>query len=349
MSLKIVKNKKNKVHDYIVLFSPSHQKEIQAQKNFKHRAQYSFDDIVAHSGLMRDMLYQAQQAAKGHGAIFIQGENGSGRNYCAQAIHNAGSRRKNPFISIDCSAIPQEHMIEEFLISSQNKDPDARSKFEMANGGTLYLEQVEYLIPEVQATLLQLIKTGLFNRMNGNIISLDIRIIATSNISLEQEVVNKRFSRQLLLELQTFTIKLPALRKRPEDIPYLIARHMAHLNAQLDKQLTLSDAALELLIQYPWPGNLRELENVTERAANYARSDKIEVEDLPDHIRFGEQGRHPDIKSNNLQELEKRAIIRSAIQYTGKIANMCQDLQISRTTLWRKLKNYDIDISCYKK
>lgn len=348
MSLKVVRNEFNRVNSYIVLFAQQ-QNEIETKRNgLKNNTQYTFDDIIAQSNIMRDTIYHAQHAAKGHGAIFIQGKEGSGRRQLAQAIHNASNRHKKPFISINCNAIPQEHMIKEFLTSSQD---GIASKFELANGGTLYLEHIENLIPEVQAALLQLIKTGLFNRMNGKITSLDLRIITTSNVDLEQKVAEKHFSKQLLWELNTFVVKLPKLRKHTEDIPPFVARELALLSSQQRKTFTISDAALNLLMQYQWPGELRELENVIERAATVAHSEHIEVSDLPDHIRLLKQGytNQTSISCNNLSELEKKAIVRSATQFNGKIADMCQDLQISRTTLWRKIKTYQLDITDYKK
>lgn len=349
ISLKVVKNEFHHINSYIILFSqPQQNEETVHRKGLKNNTQYTFDDIIAQSSIMHDTVYHAQHAAKGHGAIFIQGREGCGRNLFAQAVHNASNRHKKPFISINCNAIPQEHMIEEFLISSQG---DTVSKFELANGGTLYLEHIENLIPEVQAALLQLIKTGLFNRMNGKITSLDIRIIATSNVDLEQEVAEKHFSKQLLLELNTFTIKLPKLRKHVEDIPPFVARELARLSSQQQKTFTISEAALNLLMQYRWPGDIRELENVIERTATVAQSESIEVSDLPDHIRLLKDGysSQVSISSNNLFELERKAIIRSATQFSGKITDMCQDLQISRTTLWRKIKTYELDIAEYKK
>ncbi|MDX1303122.1 dihydroxyacetone kinase operon transcriptional regulator DhaR [Photobacterium sp.] len=351
MSLKIVRNAQNDTHCYIALLYPLKHIRDLVHQHAGNRARLTFDDITGGSDAMQRVIRQAHHAAKGRGPILLHGEDGIGKSHLAQAIHNASERHGQPFIAINCQAIPKELMATEFLGSALDGDQASVSKFELANGGTLFLDQVECLSSEVQAALLHLLKTGLLNRMNGNIVSLDVRIVATSNIDFDQYVVENHFRRQLLLELQTFDIQVPPLRERIEDVPTLVERKLTYLEAEKKTPLTISQEAMSLLMQYRWPGNHRELRNVIERAANFAHESVIRVKDLPDSIlsateqeAFGDK----QLQSNSLADAEKNTIIRSAVHCRGKISTMCDDLQVGRTTLWRKLKGYGIDMADYK-
>ncbi|WP_299017448.1 dihydroxyacetone kinase operon transcriptional regulator DhaR [uncultured Photobacterium sp.] len=351
MSLKIVKNAQNDTHCYIALLYPLKQIRDLVHQHAGNKALLTFDDIVGTSDTMQRVIRQARHAAKGRGPVLLHGEDGLGKSHLAQAIHNASERRGQPFIAINCQAIPKELMATEFLGSVLDGDKTAASKFELAHGGTLFLDQVECLSSEVQAALLHLLKTGLLNRMNGNIVSVDIRIIATSNVNLAQFVEEKHFRGQLLLELQTFDIQVPPLRERLEDVEPLVKRKLNHLEAEKKMPISINKEALSHLMRYHWPGNHRELRNVIERAANFAHGSIIQIKDLPDNIltsadliSVGEQSHF----SNRLADAEKSTIIRSAKYCRGTISKMCEDMQVSRTTLWRKLKSYRINISDYK-
>lgn len=351
ISLKIVRNDQNDTHCYIALLYPLKHIRDLVHQHAGNRARLTFDDIVGSSDAMHRAIRQARHAAKGRGPILLRGEDGLGKSHLAQAIHNASDRHGQPFIAINCQAIPKELMATEFLGSALDGDKASPSKFELAHGGTLFLDQVECLSSEVQAALLHLLKTGLLNRMNGNIVSVDVRIIATSNIDLERYVAEKHFRGQLLLELQTFNIPVSPLRDRLEDVPILAKRKLTHLIAEKKTPLSISQQAMSLLMRYRWPGNHRELRNVIERAANFAQGDIIRDSDLPENIistsepvTAGDQTH----RSNCLADAEKSTIIRSAVHCRGTISKMCEDLQVSRTTLWRKLKNYGIEVGDYK-
>lgn len=351
ISLKIVRNDHNETHCYIALLYPLKHIRDLVHQHAGNRARLTFDDIVGVSDAMHRTIRQARHAAKGRGPVLLHGEDGLGKSHLAQAIHNASERRGQPFIAMNCQAIPKELMATEFLGSVQDGDKTSPSKFELAHGGTLFLDQVECLSSEVQAALLHLLKTGLLNRMNGNIIAVDVRIIASSTIDLIQSVEEKHFRGQLLLELQTFDIHIPPLRDRLEDVPTLAERKRRHLEAEKKLSLSISQEAMSYLERYRWPGNHRELRNVIERAANFAHGNIILARDLPDSILHTAEhettGNQPQY-SNNLADAEKSTIIRSAIHCHGIISKMCDDLQISRTTLWRKLKHYGIKMGDYK-
>ena len=351
LSLKIVKNSRNEIQRYIVLLYPlKHIRELVHLHSGNH-ARLTFDDIIAVSVPMKLVVKQARQAAKGRGPILLHGEDGLDKSYLAQAIHNASDRQKQPFIAINCEAIPKELMASEFLGSVLYGDKYSPSKFELANGGTLFLDNVENLSSEVQAALLHLLKTGLLSLINRSVVALDVRIIATSKINLDQYIAEKYFSRQLWFELQTFDIKIPPLRDRIEDIGSIIQRKLAHIEAENKRAFSINQDALSLLLEYHWPGNQSELRNVIERAANFSENGEICIKDMPDTFfsmdEMTSSGKNHLI-SNNLRKVEKITIIRSAKHCRGVMSKMCVDLDIGRTTLWRKLKTYDIDVANYK-
>ncbi len=282
ISLKVVKNDHNETHCYIALLYPLKHIRDLVHQHAGNRARLTFDDIIGVSDAMHRTIRQARHAAKGRGPVLLHGEDGLGKSHLAQAIHNASERQGQPFIAMNCQAIPpKELMATEFLGSVQDGDKTSPSKFELAHGGTLFLDQVECLSSEVQAALLHLLKTGLLNRMNGNIVAVDVRIIASSTIDLIQSVEEKHFRGQLLLELQTFDIHIPPLRDRLEDVPVLAERKRLHLEAEKKLSLAISQEAMSYLERYRWPGNHRELRNVIERAANFAHGNIILVRDLP--------------------------------------------------------------------
>ncbi|MEH6452187.1 MAG: dihydroxyacetone kinase operon transcriptional regulator DhaR [Psychromonas sp.] len=353
LSLKIVKNSQNEIERYIALLYPLKHIRDLVHQHFGNLARLTFDDITAVSESMLRVVQQARHASKGRGPVLLHGEDGLSKSHLAQAIHNASSRHGQPFIAINCQAIPKELMATEFLGSVTVFDGDraSPSKFELANGGTLFLDHVENLSSEVQAALLHLLKTGLLNLMTRHIVPLDVRIIATSNINLEQYVTEKHFGLQLLLELQTFDIHVPPLRDRIEDIPTLVKSKLAYLEGEKKRSFAISEDTMSLLMQYHWPGNNRELRNVIERAANFSDSGEIRIKDMPDSIFSTTDATSSDknpLLSNNLLNAEKNTILRSAKHCRGRTSEMCKDLQVSRTTLWRKLKTHNIDVSDYK-
>ncbi|WP_375753663.1 dihydroxyacetone kinase operon transcriptional regulator DhaR [Vibrio sp. HN007] len=348
MSLRLVKDEQNKVHSYIVLMHPIEHIRQLVHHHSGNLAHLTFDDLVFNSEGMQRVIRLARHAAKGRGSVLLRGEEGLGKADLAQAIHNASERRDKAFIAINCQAIPHVSMTAEFLGSDADSDNPFPSKFELANGGTLFLDHIEYLTSEVQAALLHLLKTGLVNRLDHTVVPVDIRIIATSDSELSQHVDEKRFGRQLMYELQAFDIEIPPLRERPDDIPTLVSRYLKFLRGDTGTNVSLDDETITQLTHYSWPGNNRELRSALERALSFSDGETITLNDLPDSVLSGAGNQTGGTDTcMTLADIEKQAILNAAKRCKGKPGKMCSELEINRTTLWRKLKSYEINLEEY--
>ncbi len=306
---------------------------------------------------MRRLRRQARRVAQGWAPVLIRGEDGVGKNPLARAIHNAGPRAQGPFIAVNCQTIPHELMPAEFLGYApgayQGLPQDGRpSKFELADGGTLFLDRIEALSLEVQAALLEVLEMGHVLRLGGSRpIPVDVRIIASTSADLERLVEEGSFRADLYRRFRVFTLWVPPLRERPGDIPLLAQRVLERLERQLGHPLRLADGVMDLLQAYPWPGNLRELEHVLERAALFAEDGVIRPEHLPAAVR---QGRRWVVQAGDvkpvltLAEAEKEAILRAAQACRGRVKCMAEVLGISRTTLWRRLKALGVDLDAFR-
>jgi transcriptional activator for dhaKLM operon len=335
----------------IAMLRPMEQVRRLVHAQMGTHATLSLDDIAGQSRVMRALMRQARVAARGQAPILIRGEGGAGKNYLARAVHNEGARAEGPFIAVNCRAIPHELMISEFLGSSEGSH-SRPSKFELANGGTLLLDQVENLSLEMQAALLQLIETGHVLRI-GSVrpFPVDVRIIAASTANLEQEVAEGSFSSHLYYRFGVFTLVVPPLRERADDIPLLAERFLARITQNTARATWISDEAMAVLCRYPWPGNVRELESVLERALSQSRDGTIRVEDLPATVRIGRlvTGASPQPEPVlSLAETEREAILRAGWACHGRMSEMAEQLKIGRTTLWRKMKRYDLSPDTFK-
>ncbi|WP_440530263.1 sigma 54-interacting transcriptional regulator, partial [Serratia nevei] len=227
------------------------------------------------------------------------------------------------------------------------------SKFELANGGTLYLEQIEYLPAEMQSALLQVLKTGVVIRLNSSrVIPVDVRVIAGSAADLPLLVQQNRFRRQLFYSLQAFEIQIPPLRQLLSDIPLLVKHHLRALELHFQCRFRVDDEVMAQLALYLWPGNDLELKGVVERAAMICHGHHIQLADLPAHLlgqpSLLESDPQPGAPLLTLTDMERQAILRAATVSRGQLTEMAQLLGIGRTTLWRKIKQHGIDIRQFK-
>lgn len=318
------------------------------------RVSHTFTDMPLGSTEMRRLVRYGKQAAKGRHPILLRGEEGVGKQRLGQAIHNGSERADGPYIALNCQALPQNLMAREFLGNDASEgEAGLPSKFELANGGTLYLEQVEYLSPEMQSALLQTLKTGMLMRVNSNrVIPVNVRIIAASGADLPLLVKQNRFRRQLFYALQSFELHIPPLRQRQQDIPLLVQDTLTALGRHFHCSYRIGEDAVHQLMLYPWPGNDQELKSAVERAAMTCRHNHIMLGDLPAHL-LGERTLwDPDAAAAqpplSLADVEQQAIVHAALACQGRLNAMAPLLGISRTTLWRKIKLYGLDIETFK-
>ncbi|MGB9803101.1 sigma 54-interacting transcriptional regulator [Desulfofundulus sp.] len=313
---------------------------------------YTFDSIVSVSAVMESLKKEALRAARGCSTILIQGESGTGKELLAQAIHAASSRRDRPFIKVNCAAIPDSLLESEFFGYAPGAFTGAQKggkpgKFEMADGGTIFLDEIGDMSPALQAKLLRVLQDREFERVGGTrTIRVDVRIIAATNRNLAEMVTEGKFREDLYYRLNVIPLFIPPLRSRREDILPLVYHFLQKYNALFGTRVErVSPEALLMLQSYPWPGNVRELENVCERGVNFATGKTMGVPDLPAYIRNysgrlsgGDAGKDAPFYRQKLREAEKD-ILAAALEVAGgsKTRAACI-LGISRSRLYAKLK-----------
>ena len=338
---------------YIAMLRPIEHVRRLVHQQIGARATLSLDDVSSSASSMRPVLRQARIAARGTAPVLLQGEGGVGKNHLARAIHNEGPRADAPFIAINCKAIPHELMVSELLGYEQKASSSSRpSKFELASGGTLLLDQVENVSLEMQAALLHLIETGHVMRLgSARPISVDVRIIVATTCDLSERVAEGSFMSHLYYRFGVFRITIPPLRERVEDIPLLAERFLARITRRSDVSCWIEDEAMAILVRYPWPGNVRELESVLERALSESQDSTVRVADLPAAVRKGRvlTEASPDPQPVlSIEDAEREAIMRAGRAFEGRVTRMAQQLGIGRTTLWRKMKRLDISPEQFK-
>ncbi len=283
----------------------------------------------------------AKRAIKSNSPIFITGEEGVGKATLAMAIHNESSYKDGPFITLNCRSINTEQLVKETL--GYDEGQGMPSKFELAHGGTLFLEKVEFLSPDLQAVLLKLLKTGLVSRSDSlRLIPVDFQLITSTTAEISEYVTQRSFGRQLYYELSSNELPILPLRKRREDIEHLVQQLISHYERRHNVTLSIEQMALEALMNFRWPGNNSELRNRIERILLNRGSNLIKLSDIPEDIKLNAHHRTANIPVLTLEEAEKRAIVQAWNQYHGKMNEMAKALQIGRTTLWRKIKKFGL-------
>jgi transcriptional regulator of acetoin/glycerol metabolism len=318
------------------------------------QASITLEDIQAESATMRSLLRQARIAARGTAPVLLRGQGGVGKNLLARALHNHGRRRDNPFLAINCQAIPHELMVSEFVGYEMQAGHEGRpSKFELAHGGTLLVDQIESLSLEAQAALLSVVESGCVMRLGGvRPIPVDVRVVAATAADLEQHVADDRFLADLYYRFGVFNLLVPPLRQRIEDIPLLAERFLARITSRSGQPAWIDDEALAILKRYPWPGNVRELESVLERALYQSTDNVIRVADLAEGVRNGRvlhRNSPQPLVPMTTADAEREAILRAGWACGGRVSEMSRQLGIGRTTLWRKMKGLNISADYFKK
>jgi NtrC-family two-component system response regulator AlgB len=306
--------------------------------------------LDSESPVMQRVLAIARQVAASDASVLLTGESGTGKNVLATAIHGWSPRRDGPFVTVACTTLA-EHLLESELFGHVKGAftgawKDKPGRLEAADGGTVFLDEVGDMPPDLQMKLLRFLQEHQFERVgSGDTITVNVRIIAATNRDLESEVRARRFREDLFFRLNVVGIRLPALRERTEDQPQLIEHLMTTLRARYHREtLELAPAARAALLAYHWPGNVRELVNVLERAIVLARGELIRAEDLPDSLLAPERPAAATTSDAavSLEELERRHI-QQVLAEAATLEEAAARLGINPTTLWRKRKRYGIE------
>ena len=339
--------------------------EVLRLKHALHE-RYGEDRIIGQAPAIRRAMELALNVADTQTSVMIQGESGTGKELLANLIHFNSGREDKPYIKLNCGAIPETLLESELFGHEKGSFTDARSRrrgrFEEANDGTLFLDEVGEMSLAAQVRLLRVLQDGEFTRVGGNeVLKSDVRIIAASNVDLEQAVEDGKFRRDLFYRLSVFPIQLPPLRERPEDIHLLVIHFLEHYKQRTGRFVSgISKDALRALISYEWPGNVRELENAIERAVIIAAGRQIELEDLPaaianvaaqrqatlraERAHAASEGRSATLEvdlPSSMDEIERHAI-EATLDYTsGDKTRAAKLLNIGRKTIYRKLDQYN--------
>lgn len=319
---------------------------------------YGLEGLVGRSPAMLKIYDLIQTISQTDTTVLIQGESGTGKELVANAIHLQSPRRKGPFIKVNCAALPEALLEAELFGHERGAFTGAirqrKGRFEMAGGGTLFLDEIGDISPVVQVKLLRVLQEREFERVGGNeTISVDVRLICATQKDLKEEVRKGVFREDLYYRLNVVPLVIPPLRERREDIPALVEHFVRKFSQKMKKEIVgLSGEAESLLLRYAFPGNIRELENMLERAVALIKGRVIQTQDLPEEV-CGHpsssqalcekiQGAKPLAEAVSLFE---REYIQSVLEKTkGKKGQAAEILGISRKTLWEKIKELEIDI-----
>lgn len=320
------------------------------------KEKYSYGNMVGKAHNMEQVFDLIGTVADSRATVLITGESGTGKELVARALHYNSSRSTSPFVRINCAALPKDLMESELFGHEKGAFTGAikqtRGRFEMADGGTLLLDEISEIDPGLQAKLLRVLQEREFERVGSSqTIKVDVRIVATTNRDLQKEVKAGNFREDLFYRLNVIEMALPPLRERKEDIPALVQNFIAKFNEENGKTIEgVDDTTVESLLQYDWPGNIRELENYTERAVVVAQGPKLELTDYPRRLQDGPNPSTGDggIKVGmTVHEMEQRLIMRTLESCKGNRTDAANLLGISTRTLRNKLHEYG-EMSAFK-
>lgn len=321
-------------------------------------AKFTFDDIVGSSEKMKECIRLAKIAARSSSNVLIYGESGTGKELLVQSIHNESNRKNESLVSINCAAIPSE-LIESELFGYEGgaftgalKNGQI-GKFELANGGTIFLDEIGDMPLHMQAKLLRVLQENQLVRVGGkDVIDIDVRIISATNKDLLKECKKGNFREDLYYRLNVLYIVVPPLRERKEDIEELVYHFINKINIKIGRNIKgVSPEVIDCFMKYDWPGNVRELENTVERAMNICSGEIIQLSDIANFYEMNIANKNNKIEeikdSSNiriisLEEVEKEAIKNALIVTKGNISQAASALKITRNTLYNKMKKYGL-------
>jgi DNA-binding NtrC family response regulator len=329
----------------------SENRELRSQIDTK----FGLENIIGQSPVMQEIFEIVQQVAPARASVLVLGESGTGKELIAKAIHNLSPRAKQPMVTVHCAALSPTLLESELFGHEKGAFTGAHERrigrFEQANGGTLFLDEVGEIDPAIQVKLLRFLGERTFERVGSNqSISADVRLIAATNLNLEEAVAEGDFREDLFFRLRVVEMHLPPLRDRGTDIILLAKEFLTEFakeNAKAIAELHLD--AVEALLNHPWPGNVRELRTAIEHAVVLCRSDVIGLRDLPPSVRGESSGAsHPEAndvlgkKNLTVEDAEKALIIRALKESKGNRTKAANKIGMSRRTLHRKLHTYNL-------
>ena len=311
------------------------------------RQRYKLDNLVGRSAPMRELLTKLVRVAPTDVTVLITGESGTGKELIARAIHVNSRRATRPFVPVNCAAISETLLESELFGHVKGAFTGAvklrQGLFEDASGGTFFFDEIAETTPAFQAKLLRVIQEHEIRRVGDNAsIPVDVRVIAATNQDIRQAIADKRFREDLFYRLNVVPLQAPPLRERKEDIPLLAQHFLTRFNQRNASRRTLTQGALQKMAAYDFPGNVRELENVVEQAAALARGDEIDADDVFIETRSSPAPETPPsgvrTLAQEVDQAERRAIESAIERHEGLLEKVARELDVSTTTLWRKMK-----------
>jgi len=313
----------------------------------KLEERYRFENIIAKSSKMQQVIEMIKVVAKSNATVLITGDSGTGKELVARAIHSQSYRKDKPFVAVSCAALP-ESLLESELFGHEKgaftgAHAQRRGKFEVANRGTLFLDEIGEMSANIQVHLLRVLEERELTRVGGNeLIKVDVRVISATNKDMRKAIASGQFREDLYYRLNVVTIELPPLRERKEDIPLLAEHFLAKFAVENQKEVIgFSPEATDYLLKYDWPGNVRELENAVERAVILTQNSYVDVAELA-------QGSlilaHSVPGQERLAEVEKDHILTIINEAGGNYSKAARILGISRVTLYNKIKAYGLSV-----
>jgi Nif-specific regulatory protein len=327
---------------------------IELQNELQNR--FIDENIIGNSSKMKEVYKQVQQVSKTQATVLIRGESGVGKELITDAIHYGSERAKNPLIKVNCAAIP-ESLIESELFGHEKgaftgADKQKKGRFELAEGGSIFLDEIGELPLQIQVKLLRVLQEKEFERLGGTkTLKTDVRVIAATNRNLEEAIKDGSFREDLYYRLNVFPLFVPALRERLNDIPLLVDHFITKANKKNGTDIIrISSSAIEMLMIYRWPGNIRELENCIERAAILSTDKVIRPQNLPPTLQTAQSSgtTNKGTLQSIVEKVEKQLIIDTLTNQRGNVFQSAKELGISNRKLGLRIDKYDIDVSKYK-
>jgi DNA-binding NtrC family response regulator len=307
-----------------------------------------FSEIIGQSNSMQKIFQTIDRVAKTDANVLLLGENGTGKELVARAIHRNSSRKNENFVGVDLGSITETLFESELFGHRKGAFTDAKEdragRFELANNGSLFLDEIGNLSMPLQAKLLTVLQNRKVSRVGANKdTAIDIRLICATNMPLYDMVKENRFRQDLLYRINTIEVEIPPLRERLEDIPLLAAHFLKHYAVKYDKNVNkLSEAAMTRMHKHPWPGNIRELQHAIERAVILSNSSVLQPEDFNFTPVTAKEDGHLNLEQYNLEEVEKLLIRKVLKKYNGNITQAASELGLTRSSLYRRLEKYGL-------